>query len=84
MRDTAESVLRARSTVTELSAGSPKEESVKGILGRKVGMTQIYKQDGTVVPVTVVEAGPCFADHRWPIRWLSGVQLGLVPRRPSI
>jgi large subunit ribosomal protein L3 len=33
---------------------------VKGILGRKVGMTQIFRQDGTVVPVTVIEAGPCY------------------------
>jgi large subunit ribosomal protein L3 len=31
----------------------------KGILGRKVGMTQIYKEDGTAVSVTVIEAGPC-------------------------
>ncbi|MBU6239040.1 MAG: 50S ribosomal protein L3 [Planctomycetes bacterium] len=31
----------------------------KGILGRKVGMTQIFQQDGQVVPVTVIEAGPC-------------------------
>ena len=31
----------------------------KGILGRKVGMTQVYTEDGTVVPVTVVQAGPC-------------------------
>ena len=29
------------------------------ILGRKVGMTQVYLEDGTVLPVTVVEAGPC-------------------------
>lgn len=29
------------------------------ILGRKIGMTQIYLEDGTVVPVTVVQAGPC-------------------------
>jgi large subunit ribosomal protein L3 len=29
------------------------------ILGRKIGMTQVYKEDGTVVPVTVVQAGPC-------------------------
>jgi len=33
--------------------------SVVGILGRKVGMTQIYNEAGEVVPVTVVEAGPC-------------------------
>ena len=31
----------------------------KGILGKKVGMTQIFAQDGTVVPVTVDQAGPC-------------------------
>ncbi len=31
----------------------------KAILGTKVGMTQLFLQDGTVVPVTVVEAGPC-------------------------
>jgi large subunit ribosomal protein L3 len=33
--------------------------SVVGILGRKVGMTQIYDEAGRVVPVTVVAAGPC-------------------------
>lgn len=31
----------------------------KGIIGKKLGMTQIFKDDGTVVPVTVIEAGPC-------------------------
>lgn len=31
----------------------------KGILGRKVGMTQVYDDAGRVVPVTVIEAGPC-------------------------
>ena len=31
----------------------------KGIIGKKIGMTQIFKDDGTLVPVTVVEAGPC-------------------------
>ena len=32
---------------------------MKGILGKKVGMTQVFKENGEVVPVTVVEAGPC-------------------------
>ena len=32
---------------------------MKGILGRKLGMTQVFTEDGNVVPVTVVEAGPC-------------------------
>lgn len=30
-----------------------------GLLGKKVGMTQVYDQDGVIVPVTVIEAGPC-------------------------
>jgi len=30
-----------------------------GLLGRKVGMTQVYDEDGDLVPVTVIEAGPC-------------------------
>lgn len=31
---------------------------MKNIIGRKIGMTQIFQEDGTVIPVTVVEAGP--------------------------
>lgn len=31
----------------------------KGILGKKLGMTQLFAEDGTVIPVTVIEAGPC-------------------------
>jgi large subunit ribosomal protein L3 len=30
-----------------------------GLLGRKVGMTQIYQDNGAVVPITVLECGPC-------------------------
>lgn len=33
---------------------------MKGILGRKVGMTQLFDERGQVVPVTVIEAGPCY------------------------
>lgn len=32
---------------------------VKGILGKKLGMTQLFTEEGKVVPVTVIEAGPC-------------------------
>jgi large subunit ribosomal protein L3 len=35
------------------------EMDTKGILGLKLGMTQIFAEDGTVTPVTVVQAGPC-------------------------
>jgi len=31
----------------------------KGLIGKKVGMTQLFDENGTVIPVTVVEAGPC-------------------------
>ncbi|HCH73766.1 MAG TPA: 50S ribosomal protein L3 [Clostridiales bacterium] len=31
----------------------------KAIIGRKLGMTQLFKEDGKVIPVTVIEAGPC-------------------------
>lgn len=33
---------------------------MRGIIGRKVGMTQLFDEKGAVVPVTVIEAGPCF------------------------
>ena len=31
----------------------------KAIIGKKLGMSQIFTADGTVIPVTVIEAGPC-------------------------
>ena len=31
----------------------------KGIIGKKLGMTQLFDESGKVVPVTVIEAGPC-------------------------
>lgn len=34
--------------------------SMKGIIGKKVGMTQIFDTDGKVIPVTVIQAGPCY------------------------
>ena len=37
---------------------------MEGILGQKLGMTQIYAADGTVVPVTVIKAGPCLVVQR--------------------
>ncbi len=32
---------------------------IQGFLGRKIGMSQVFREDGRVVPVTVIEAGPC-------------------------
>ena len=31
----------------------------KGIIGKKIGMTQIFDEKGNVIPVTVIQAGPC-------------------------
>lgn len=58
---------------------------MEGILGRKVGMTQIYAEDGTVVPVTVVKAGPCLVVQRKTVATdgYEAVQLGLVEERPA-
>src|SRR5262245_7800638 len=33
--------------------------AIEGLIGRKVGMTQVFREDGAVVPVTVLKAGPC-------------------------
>ncbi len=57
---------------------------VRGILGKKVGMTQIFDDDGRVIPVTVVEAGPCVVvqvktDER---DGYSAAQIGLVESSP--
>jgi len=42
-------------TYTTQGAGS----SIKGVLGKKLGMTQVFDANNKMVPVTVVEAGPC-------------------------
>jgi len=54
-----------------------------GMLGQKIGMTQIYAEDGTVVPVTVVKAGPCLVVQRKTKEkdGYEAVQLGLVEDR---
>lgn len=58
---------------------------VSGIIGKKVGMTQTFAEDGTVLPVTVVQAGPCVVVQR-KTRERDGyeaVQLGFVePGKP--
>ena len=57
---------------------------MEGILGQKLGMTQIYSTDGTVVPVTVIKAGPCLVVQRKTVEndGYDAVQLGLVEDRP--
>jgi large subunit ribosomal protein L3 len=59
--------------------------AVHGILGRKVGMTQIFLSDGAAVPVTVVRAGPCLVVQRKSPEkdGYEAVQIGLVESRPD-
>ena len=53
---------------------------VNGIIGKKLGMTQIFAPDGTVTPVTVIKAGPCVVVQRKTVSTdgYEAVQLGLV------
>ncbi len=53
-----------------------------GLLGRKIGMTQVYDADGVIVPVTVIEAGPCVVlQVRDSVRdGYDAVQLGFADR----
>jgi large subunit ribosomal protein L3 len=53
---------------------------VNGIIGKKLGMTQIFAPDGSVTPVTVIKAGPCVVVQRKTVSTdgYEAVQLGLV------
>jgi large subunit ribosomal protein L3 len=59
--------------------------AVQGIIGKKVGMTQVYAEDGRAYPVTVIEAGPCVVVQRKSKDkdGYSAVQLGLVESRKA-
>ena len=50
----------------------------KGIIGKKLGMTQIFTEDGTRIPVTVVQAGPCIVTQKklQDVDGYSAVQIG--------
>src|SRR5499426_1243460 len=58
---------------------------VTGIIGRKVGMTQIFDADGTVHPATVIKAGPCVVvqSKNKQTDGYESVQLGLVEETPA-
>ena len=48
-------------------AGSPRSwarREMKGILGKKLGMSQIFDEKGEAIPVTVIQAGPCYVTQR--------------------
>src|SRR5688500_756958 len=56
-----------------------------GILGKKVGMTQVFAPDGTVTPATVIKAGPCVVTQMKTAQTdgYESVQVGLVEDRPA-
>ena len=58
---------------------------VTGIIGRKVGMTQVFDADGTVHPATVIKAGPCVVVQAKTAQTdgYESVQLGLVEEKPA-
>ncbi len=58
---------------------------LKGLIGKKIGMTQIFDEEGTAVPITLIEAGPCYVTQ---IRTAqndryNAVQLGFEETKPS-
>jgi len=57
---------------------------VNGLIGRKVGMTQLFMEDGRFVPVTLIQAGPCVVVQRKTSErdGYESAQLGLVETRP--
>jgi len=58
---------------------------LKGLIGKKVGMTQIFDDAGSVIPVTLIEAGPCYVTQvrRPDLDGYSAVQLGFGEVKPK-
>src|SRR5258707_223810 len=56
--------------------------AIEGIIGKKVGMTQVFAEDGLIVPVTVIQAGPCFVIQKKTADkdGYDAVQIGLVEK----
>ena len=58
---------------------------MKGLIGKKIGMTQIFDGEGHALPITLIEAGPCYVTQvRLPEKdGYSAVQLGFVEVKPK-
>jgi large subunit ribosomal protein L3 len=58
---------------------------LKGLIGKKIGMTQIFDDNGAAVPVTLIEAGPCFVTQIRTVEkeGYSAVQLGFEEVKPK-
>lgn len=58
----------------------------KAIIGKKIGMTQIFDENGKVIPVTVIEAGPCVVSQKKTVEvdGYNAVQIGFGDIRPKL
>mgnify|MGYP003705519659 CR=1 FL=1 len=58
---------------------------MSGLIGKKIGMTQIFDDNGAAVPVTLIEAGPCFVTLIRSVEkdGYSAVQLGYEEVKPK-
>jgi large subunit ribosomal protein L3 len=58
---------------------------MKGLIGRKLGMTQVFTENGEAVPVTVIEAGPCYVTQVRTAEQdgYSAIQLGFEPAKKA-
>lgn len=58
----------------------------KAIIGKKIGMTQIFDENGKVIPVTVVQAGPCVVSQKKTVEidGYNALQLGYGDIRPKL
>ncbi|HEY2093204.1 MAG TPA: 50S ribosomal protein L3 [Thermoanaerobaculia bacterium] len=56
--------------------------AIEGIIGKKVGMTQVFAEDGALIPVTVIQAGPCLVVQKKTADkdGYDAVQIGLVEK----
>jgi len=74
-----------RENDSQSAIGNRKSTMINGIIGRKIGMTQIFAADGMVTPVTVIKAGPCVVVQKKTAAGADGydaVQVGLVDEKP--
>lgn len=57
----------------------------KGIIGKKIGMTQIFDENGKIIPVTVIEAGPCVVVQKKTVEndGYNAVQVGFGDKKPA-
>ena len=56
---------------------------VEGLIGKKLGMTQVFDEDGNAIPVTIIQAGPCIVVQKKTLEkeGYDSVQLGLVEKK---